>query len=175
MACYFTTMAIETDNYASRTHEAVMYEVFIPKKLEYFSIIETVLKTLFDKRLIEKKLRLTPFGKDGDFIAELAAYFTGYSMYEVDGRYVDKSQSMTQKSRNIDERIIVVRLYFPLTEEVIDEERFRSFLSIAMQMLVAQPLIKATDEDEIWMTETTVEKVYVYSKLPKRTRRSRKK
>ncbi len=99
--------------YAEKDWKAVLiYEVLLPKRLEYLGKLQDVLETIFD----EDKIRHVPAIRaeldeqppDAPvhrWVADVANVFAGYSMYEVDGRYLDRATG--SKS---DERTIVIRL-----------------------------------------------------------------
>jgi hypothetical protein len=94
---------------------ARMYEVILPKKLGYFGKIQEVLEGLFDERAI----RAVPFvtqsiaqhrRRDAGFdeeawIRTLSRAVRGYSIYEMDGRYLSPQGP-------IDERVLVIRFIF---------------------------------------------------------------
>lgn len=94
---------------------ARMYEVILPKKLGYFGKVQEVLEDLFD----ESAIRAIPFVKtsiarfrrnDPDFdeegwITTLTRASRGYSIYEMDGRYLSPNGP-------VDERVLVIRFIF---------------------------------------------------------------
>ena len=94
---------------------ARMYEVILPKKLGYFGKVQEVLEDLFDERAI----RAIPFVKKSIAQTEersrtstrkpgsrsLCQASRGYSIYEMDGRYLSPSGP-------VDERVLVIRFIF---------------------------------------------------------------
>src|SRR6478672_2148610 len=94
---------------------ARMYEVILPKKLRYFGKVQEVLEDLFD----EQAIRAIPFVRqsiaryhqqDAEFdeetwIKTLCQASRGYSIYEMDGRYLSPEGP-------VDERVLVIRFIF---------------------------------------------------------------
>src|SRR5262245_34779897 len=93
---------------------ARMYEVILPKKLGYFGKVQEVLEDLFD----ESAIRSIPFvqksiaarrkerGFDEEaWIKSLCQASRGYSIYEMDGRYLSADGP-------VDERVLVIRFIF---------------------------------------------------------------
>src|SRR5205807_7975524 len=77
---------------------ARMYEVILPKKLGYFGKVQEVLEDLFDesairavpfirRSLADHRRRDASFDEDG-WVKTLCKASGGYSIYEMDGRYV---------------------------------------------------------------------------------------
>ena len=94
---------------------ARMYEVILPKKLGYYGKIEEVLEDLFDeaairsvpyvRRLIADARRRDPAFDEAAWIRTLCQASRGYSIYEMDGRYLSAQGP-------IDERVLVFRFIF---------------------------------------------------------------
>ncbi len=95
---------------------ARMYEVILPKKLGYFGKVQEVLEDLFD----EQAIRAVPFIQQCDraaaaaicrsstrtaWIKTLCQASGGYSIYEMDGRYLSPQGP-------VDERVLVIRFIF---------------------------------------------------------------
>ena len=94
---------------------ARMYEVILPKKLGYFGKVQEVLEDLFNedairaipfvKKSIARNRRRDPkFDEDG-WVKTLFLASRGYSIYEMDGRYLSRSGP-------VDERVLVIRFIF---------------------------------------------------------------
>src|ERR1700759_2702235 len=91
---------------------ARMYEVILPKKLGYFGKVEEVLEDLFDeeairaipfvKRAIAANRRANPDFDDDGWVKALCQASRGYSIYEMDGRYLSRQGP-------VDERVLVIR------------------------------------------------------------------
>ncbi len=94
---------------------ARIYEVILPKKLGYFGKIQEVLEDLFN----EQAIRNIPFVQQAmarrhqqeasfdeeDWIKTLCQASRGYSIYEMDGRYLSPQGP-------VDERVLVIRFIF---------------------------------------------------------------
>ena len=94
---------------------ARMYEVILPKKIGYFGKVQEVLEDLFDeasirkipfvRKTIARARRGDPaFDEDG-WVKTLTRASRGYSIYEMDGRYLSPTGP-------IDERVLVIRFIF---------------------------------------------------------------
>jgi hypothetical protein len=137
---------------------ARMYEVILPKKLGYFGKVQEVLEGLFD----EDAIRAVPFVKqsiaenrhrDPNFDEEtwvktLGRASRGYSIYEMDGRYVSPSGP-------VDERVLVIRFIFHNPGREVDPAT--DFLAASLQVvnhLVAHRFAAELGvEEEIWFLE----------------------
>ncbi|AMV38665.1 hypothetical protein [Planctomyces sp. SH-PL62] len=136
---------------------ARMYEVILPKKIGYFGKIQEVLEDLFDERAIRK----IPFvrqsiargrkeaGFDEDrWIKTLCKASRGYSIYEMDGRFLSASGP-------IDERVIVIRFIFHNPSG--ETNGGTDFLGVSLEVvnhLVARRFAQELGvEEEIWFVE----------------------
>jgi hypothetical protein len=136
---------------------ARMYEVILPKKLGYFGKVQEVLEDLFN----EDAIRAVPFiqksikqrRKSGDFdeeawIKTLCQASRGYSIYEMDGRYLSPEGP-------VDERVLVIRFIFHNPSEPADSRT--DFLASSLEVvnyLVAHRLAEELGvEEEIWFLE----------------------
>ena len=100
-----------------------MYEVILPKKLGYFGKVQEVLEDLFDEQAIRAVPFIQKFIRDrrrqaGDFdedswIKTLCQASRGYSIYEMDGRYLSPQGP-------VDERVLVIRFIFHNPSEPAD-------------------------------------------------------
>jgi hypothetical protein len=138
--------------------EARMYEVILPKKLGYFGKIQEVLEDLFR----EDAIREIPFVRDtiaarrrddatfdeSAWVRTLARASRGYSIYEMDGRYLGTNGP-------IDERVLVLRFIFHEAEPAPDPTT--DFLEASLQVinhLVAHRFAQELGvEEEIWFVE----------------------
>lgn len=138
---------------------ARMYEVILPKKLGYFGKIQEVLEDLFD----EEAIRAIPFVKetiannlrsDSSFdvdgwIKTLGRASRGYSIYEMDGRY------LSAKEGPVDERVLVIRFIFHNPGGIADPRT--DFLAASLEVinhLVAHRFAAELGiEEEIWFLE----------------------
>lgn len=95
--------------------EARMYEVILPKKLGYFGKVQEVLEDLFREeairavpfvmKSIERNLKRDRNFDDAAWIRTLCQASRGYSIYEMDGRYLSPKGP-------VDERVLVIRFIF---------------------------------------------------------------
>jgi hypothetical protein len=137
---------------------ARMYEVILPKKLGYFGKVQEVLEDLFR----EETIRAIPFVKDSiararrrdpDFdeegwIRTLGQASRGYSIYEMDGRYLSPQGP-------VDERVLVIRFIFHNPGD--NNDRKTDFLAASLEVvnhLVAHRFAEELGvEEEIWFLE----------------------
>lgn len=137
---------------------ARIYEVILPKKLGYFGKIQEVLEDLFDEQAIRK----VPFVQqtiarqhrhdesfdEEDWIKTLCQSTRGYSIYEMDGRYLSPSGP-------VDERVLVIRFIFHNPADRSDPRA--DFLAASLEVvnhLVAQRFAHELGvEEEIWFVE----------------------
>ena len=138
---------------------ARMYEVILPKKLGYFGKIQEVLEDLFD----EEAIRAIPFVKEtiannlrsdssfdvDSWIKTLGRASRGYSIYEMDGRY------LSAKEGPVDERVLVIRFIFHNPGGGTDPRT--DFLAASLEVinhLVAHRFAAELGiEEEIWFLE----------------------
>ena len=137
---------------------ARMYEVILPKKLGYFGKVQEVLEDLFN----EDAIRAVPFiqksikqrrRQSGEFdeeawIRTLCQSSRGYSIYEMDGRYLSPEGP-------VDERVLVIRFIFHNPAKPADSRT--DFLASSLEVvnyLVAHRLAEELGvEEEIWFLE----------------------
>ena len=137
---------------------ARMYEVILPKKIGYFGKIQEVLEDLFDERAIRKipsvrqavARRRKEAGFDEDrWIKTLCQASRGYSIYEMDGRYMSASGP-------VDERVIVIRFIFHNPDDSGSHGQ-TDFLAISLEVvnhLVARRFaMELGVEEELWFLE----------------------
>src|SRR5437762_7129371 len=138
---------------------AWMYEVILPKKLGYFGKVQEVLEDLFK----EEAIRAIPFVKktiasnrrrnrtfdEEAWIKTLGRASRGYSIYEMDGRYLSPQGP-------VDERVLVIRFIFHNPGDDASDPK-TDFLSASMEVvnyLVANRLaVELGVEEEIWFLE----------------------
>ena len=138
---------------------ARMYEVILPKKLGYFGKVQEVLEDLFDEEAIraipfireliaDRRRREASFDEDS-WIKTLCRASGGYSIYEMDGRYV----SLTGKP--VDERVLVIRFIFHEAGPQPDSKT--DFLAASLEVvnhLVAHRFAEELGvEEQIWFLE----------------------
>jgi hypothetical protein len=149
---------------------ARMYEVILPKKLGYFGKIQEVLEDLFN----EDAIRAVPFvrqsiarhrrdpGFDEEaWIKTLGRASRGYSIYEMDGRYLSASGP-------VDERVLVIRFIFHNPHGAPDPKT--DFLAASLEVvnhLVAHRFAAELGvEEEIWFLEYTHPQLAIWRKNP---------
>jgi hypothetical protein len=133
-------------------------EVILPKKLGYFGKIQEVLEDLFN----EQAIRNIPFVREAiarrhrqeksfdeeGWIKTLCQASRGYSIYEMDGRYLSPQGP-------VDERVLVIRFIFHNAGEAPDPRT--DFLAASLEVvnhLVAQRFAHELGvEEEIWFVE----------------------
>jgi hypothetical protein len=137
---------------------ARMYEVILPKKLGYFGKVQEVLEDLFDEQAIRAvpfiqqsiKRRRRQFGEfDEDaWIKTLCQASRGYSIYEMDGRYLSPHGP-------VDERVLVIRFIFHNPSDPTGSKT--DFLETSLEVvnyLVAHRFAHELGvEEEIWFLE----------------------
>jgi hypothetical protein len=136
---------------------ARMYEVILPKKLGYFGKVQEVLEDLFDERAIRAipfvrksiaKRRKDPSFDEDAWIRSLCRASRGYSIYEMDGRYLSSTGP-------VDERVLVIRFIFHNPPGETDGRT--DFLAASMEVvnhLVAHRFANELGvEEEIWFLE----------------------
>ena len=138
---------------------ARIYEVILPKKLGYFGKIQEVLEDLFN----EQAIRNIPFVRQAmarrhqqdasfdeeDWVKTLCQASRGYSIYEMDGRYLSPQGP-------VDERVLVIRFIFHNPADAPADPR-TDFLAASLEIvnhLVAQRFAHELGvEEEIWCVE----------------------
>jgi hypothetical protein len=138
---------------------ARMFEVLLPKKLGYYGKVQEVLEGLFDetairavpfvKQSIVRNRRHNPEFDEEAWIKTLSRAVRGYSIYEMDGRYLSPQGP-------VDERVLVIRFIFhnPGGDETSPGTDFLATSMEVVNHLVAHRF--ATElggEQEIWFLE----------------------
>ena len=137
---------------------ARMYEVLLPKKLGYFGKVQEVLEDLFHEEAIRaipfiretiaRNRRRDPQFDEESWIKTLGRASRGYSIYEMDGRYLSPNGA-------IDERVLVIRFIFHNPGG--DPDPQTDFLAASLEVvnhLVAHRFAEELGvEEEIWFVE----------------------
>ncbi len=147
---------------------ARMYEVILPKKLGYFGKVQEVLEDLFREdairavpfvRLEIEKNRADPKFDEASWVKTLSQASRGYSIYEMDGRYVSPTGP-------VDERVLVIRFIFHNPGGHDDPKT--DFLSASLEIvnhLVAHRFAEELGvEEEIWFVEYTNPNLAIWHK-----------
>jgi hypothetical protein len=137
---------------------ARMYEVILPKKLGYFGKVQEVLEDLFDEQAIRsvpfiqqaierRRAQIADFDEQA-WIKTLCQASGGYSIYEMDGRYLSPDGP-------VDERVLVIRFIFHNRVDPTDSRT--DFLAASLEVvnyLVAHRFANELGvEEEIWFLE----------------------
>lgn len=147
---------------------ARMYEVILPKKLRYFGKVQEVLEDLFDEQairrvpyvenLISRKLQQDRRFDVDAWIHALCQASRGYSIYEMDGRYLSPTGP-------VDERVLVIRFIF---HNPSDSSTLFDLLGVSLQVvnyLVARRFAEELGvEDEIWFLEYSQPQLAIWRK-----------
>ncbi len=137
---------------------ARMYEVILPKKLGYFGKIQEVLEGIFDedairtvpfvKKSIAKNRRRDPEFDEEAWVKTLCRASRGYSIYEMDGRYLSPTGP-------IDERVLVIRFIFhnPGDEAEPKTDFLAASLEVVNHLVAHRFAAELGVEEEIWFLE----------------------
>jgi hypothetical protein len=136
---------------------ARMYEVILPKKLGYFGKVQEVLEDLFDERAIRAipfvrnsiaKKKKDPHFDEEAWIKTLCQASRGYSIYEMDGRYLSPSGP-------IDERVLVIRFIFhnPASPADLGTDFLAASLEVVNHLVAHRFANELGVEEEIWFLE----------------------
>ena len=150
---------------------ARMYEVILPKKLGYFGKVQEVLEDLFR----EEAIRAIPFVKrtiaqsrrrdkgfdEEAWVKSLVRATRGYSIYEMDGRYLSPAGP-------VDERVLVIRFIFHDFRDAEPGPPKADFLAASLEIvnhLVAHRFAEELGvEEEIWFLEYTSPHLAIWQK-----------
>ena len=151
---------------------ARMYEVILPKKIGYFGKVQEVLEDLFNeeairaipfvKKTIQRNRRRDPGFDEDTWVRTLCRASRGYSIYEMDGRYL----SLTGP---VDERVLVIRFIFhnPGSQDPPAAAK-NDFLDASLEVvnhLVAHRFAEELGvEDEIWFLEYSNPRLAIWMK-----------
>jgi hypothetical protein len=137
---------------------ARMYEVLLPKKLGYFGKVQEVLEDLFDEQAIRavpfiqhaierRRRQLTEFDEEA-WIKTLCQASRGYSIYEMDGRYLSPDGP-------VDERVLVIRFIFhnPIDPTDSRTDFLAASLEVVNYLVAHRFALELGVEDEIWFLE----------------------
>jgi hypothetical protein len=134
---------------------AIVYEVMLPKRMDYSSKLAEVLNCFFNR---EQLRELPPIKKElADitdpkvqelFLDEVQEVISGYSIYEVDGRY-----GTAQGPR--DERTLVIRfiIHDPGTQGGMTETVKQLAKTIVVHLISKRFAEELGTEHEIWFLE----------------------
>jgi hypothetical protein len=155
---------------------ARMYEVILPKKIGYFGKVQEVLEDLFKedairaipfvRNSIARARRNDPAFDEEEWVKTLTRASRGYSIYEMDGRYLAPGGP-------VDERVLVIRFIFHNPDVPGDGRTARpgtDFLAASLEVvnhLVAHRFAEELGvEEEIWFVEYTNPQLAIWRKQP---------
>jgi hypothetical protein len=150
---------------------ARMYEVLLPKKLGYFGKVQEVLEDLFRedairevpfvRRTIAEQHAQDPEFDEDAWVRTLCQASRGYSIYEMDGRYLSPAGP-------IDERVLVIRFIFHNPAGDPPPDATTDFLGVSLEVvnhLVAHRFAEELGvEEEIWFLEYTNPQLAIWKK-----------
>jgi hypothetical protein len=137
---------------------ARMYEVILPKKLGYFGKVQEVLEDLFDedairavpfvRQTIARNRRRDPAFDEEAWIKTLGLASRGYSIYEMDGRYLSANGP-------VDERVLVIRFIFhnPGGEAGPKTDFLAASMEVVNHLVAHRFAEELGVEEEIWFLE----------------------
>jgi hypothetical protein len=137
---------------------ARMYEVILPKKLGYFGKVQEVLEDLFNedairavpfvRQAIAQRRRRDPSFDEETWIKTLGRASRGYSIYEMDGRYLSSQGP-------VDERVLVIRFIFhnPGGEADPKTDFLAASLEVINYLVAHRFAAELGVEEEIWFLE----------------------
>lgn len=135
----------------------LVFEVYLPKKSEYLAKLSEVLDSFFDTR----KLRAVPdirravnVGRtlqgfeEEQFLHDISEVISGYSIYEVDGRFRGDRGP-------VDERVLVIRfiIYDPIIERGMREDLIDRSKEVIRHLITKRFAEDLGIEEEIWFLE----------------------
>lgn len=150
---------------------ARMYEVILPKKLGYFGKVQEVLEDLFDedairavpfvRRSIERNRRRDASFDEDRWVKTLCAASRGYSIYEMDGRYLSANGP-------IDERVLVIRFIFHNPRRAANGpvDLMTASLEVVNHLVAHRFAEELGVEEEIWFLEYSHPQLAIWRKGP---------
>ena len=147
---------------------ARIYEVILPKKLGYFGKIQEVLEDLFDeqairsipfvRRTIARRRRERGFNEE-TWVKSLCQASRGYSIYEMDGRYLSPHGP-------VDERVLVIRFIFHNAPDVSDPglDLLAASLEVVNHLVARRFASELGVEEEIWFLEYNQPQLAIWRK-----------
>lgn len=148
---------------------ARLYEVILPKKLGYFGKVQEVLEDLFSedairqvpfiRKAIQRQRKQDPSFDENAWVRTLCSASRGYSIYEMDGRYLSKSGP-------IDERVLVIRFIFhnPADAEAGRYDFLKASMEVVNYLVAHRFAVELNVEEEIWFLEFTNPKLAIWRK-----------
>lgn len=135
----------------------LVFEVFLPKRPEYFAKLAEVLDSFLDvqrlravaaiRKIINVEKTTRGFDEE-QFLKDISEVISGYSIYEVDGRF-------RGNSRPVDERVLVIRfiIHDPLVEGGMRDDLIERGKEVIRYLITRRFAEELGIEDEIWFVE----------------------
>jgi hypothetical protein len=150
-----------------------MYEVILPKKLGYFGKVQEVLEDLFHEEAIRAvpfiqeamaKNRADPSFNEEEWIKTLCQASRGYSIYEMDGRYLSPQGP-------VDERVLVIRFIFhnPTGHDTPKIDFLAASTEVVNHLVAHRFAEELGVESEIWFLEYTNPHLAIWRKNSEET------
>lgn len=148
---------------------ARMYEVILPKKLGYFGKVQEVLEDLFKedairsipfvRETIARNRQRDPGFDDEAWIKTLGRASRGYSIYEMDGRYLSPHGP-------VDERVLVIRFIFhnPGGDAAPPTDFLAASLEVVNHLVAHRFAAELGVEEEIWFLEYHLPQLAIWRK-----------
>jgi hypothetical protein len=151
---------------------ARMYEVILPKKIGYFGKVQEVLEDLFDEdairaipfvlRSIERNRARDPAFDEDAWVRTLCRASRGYSIYEMDGRYLAAVGP-------VDERVLVIRFIFhnpgvPAGIAAPHTDFLAASLEVVNHLVAHRFAEELGVEEEIWFLEYPQTRLAIWRK-----------
>ncbi|MBX6313547.1 MAG: hypothetical protein IRY99_11615 [Isosphaeraceae bacterium] len=148
---------------------ARMYEVILPKKLGYFGKVQEVLEDLFRedairhipfvRESIAQNRRRDPSFDEEEWIRTLSQASRGYSIYEMDGRYLSPQGP-------VDERVLVIRFIFhnPGGEGWGKTDLLAASMEVVNHLVAHRFAEELGVEEEIWFLEYNNPRLAIWKK-----------
>jgi hypothetical protein len=146
-----------------------MYEVILPKKLGYFGKVQEVLEDLFRedairaipfvRETIAEGRRRDPAFDEEAWIRTLGRASRGYSIYEMDGRYLTAQGP-------VDERVLVIRFIFhnPGGPAGPQSDFLAASLEVVNHLVAHRFAEELGVEEEIWFLEYPQPRLAIWRK-----------
>lgn len=140
----------------------------MPKKLGYFGKVQEVLEDLFDERAIRaipfvkqfiSRHRRDPEFDEESWVKSLCKASRGYSIYEMDGRYLSANGP-------VDERVLVIRFIFhnPAGESDPRTDFLKASMEVVNHLVAYRFAHELGVEEEIWFLQYNEPQLAIWRK-----------
>lgn len=136
----------------------LIFEVYLPKKVDYYPFLTSVLDSFFDvekikaipeiQRILKAAEGLSDFDV-ASFVEGVRDVISGYSIYEVDGRF------FVPPRKRVDERTLVIRfiIHDPRYEAGMRDDVTSRSKEIIRYLITKRFAEEIGLEDQIWFVE----------------------